>query len=98
MEAAGCDSDFAPECEDGKQLIVIAEEGGLPEKRGRKSGTSLKSRYNGEEGAGGSLREADRRYRGAGCAGMEAGATGRTEAGVRFAALRVRAMPAWPRT
>ena len=97
MEAAGCDSDFAPECVDGKQLIVIREEGGLPQKLGRKSGTALKSRYNGEESARGSLREAGRRYRGEGCAGMEAGATGRTEAGVRFA-LRVMAMPAWPRT
>ena len=97
MEAAGCDSDFAPECVDGKQLIVIREEGGLPQKHGRKSGTALKSRYNGEESARGSLREAGRRYRGEGCAGMVAGATGRTEAGVRFA-LRVMAMPAWPRT
>ena len=82
MEAAGCDSDFAPECEDGKQLIVIREEGGLPQKHGRKSGTGLKSRYHGEESPGGSLREAGRRYRGEGCAGMEAGATGRTDAGV----------------
>ena len=93
MEAAGCDSDFAPECEDGKQLIVIREEGGLPQKLGGKSGTGLKGRYNGEESAGGKLREASRRYRREGCAGMEAGASGRTEAGGRFA-LRVMAMPA----